>query len=123
MCHRNSPEFVETASEGRRTRDKGQGNRYSVEQRKIPQISNSETRRESMNMDRARQVTYFLLRVVAGLLFFQAGGMKLLGWFGGIPPEMGGQPPLLSQMGIGGALEFFGEIGRASCRGRGENSG
>ena len=39
-----------------------------------------------MNMDRATQVTYCLLRVVAGLLFFQAGGMKLFAWFGGIPP-------------------------------------
>jgi len=63
-----------------------------------------------MNMDRATQVTYCLLRVVAGLLFFQAGGMKLFAWFGGIPPEMGGQPSLMSQMGIGGALEFFGGL-------------
>lgn len=63
-----------------------------------------------MNRDRAVQVSYFLLRVVAGLLFFHAGGMKLFAWFGGIPPEMGGQPPLLSQIGIGGALEFFGGL-------------
>jgi putative oxidoreductase len=63
-----------------------------------------------MTMERARQITYFLLRVVAGLLFFQAGGMKLFAWFGGIPPEMGGQPPLMSQIGIGGALEFFGGL-------------
>ncbi|MBI3319129.1 MAG: DoxX family protein [Candidatus Omnitrophica bacterium] len=63
-----------------------------------------------MNMDRAKQVTYFLLRVVAGLLFLQAGGMKLFAWFGGIPPEMGGQPHLMSQMGIGGVLEFFGGL-------------
>lgn len=63
-----------------------------------------------MNMDRAKQVTYCLLRVVAGLLFFQAGGMKLFAWFGEIPPEMGGQPPLMSQIGIGGALEFFGGL-------------
>ncbi len=61
-----------------------------------------------MNMKRVVQVTYFLLRVVAGLLFLQAGGMKLFGWFGGIPPQMGGQPPLMSQMGIGGILEFVG---------------
>ena len=63
-----------------------------------------------MNMERAKQVTYFLLRVVAGLLFFHAGGMKLFAWFGGIPPEMGGQPPLMSQIGIGGAMEFFGGL-------------
>jgi len=63
-----------------------------------------------MNRDRIVQITYFLLRVVAGLLFYQVGGMKLFAWFGGIPPEMGGQPPLMSQIGIGGALEFFGGI-------------
>ncbi len=63
-----------------------------------------------MNMDRAKQVTYSLLRVVAGLLFLQAGGMKLFAWFGGIPSAMGGQPPLLSQLGIGGVLEFFGGL-------------
>ena len=63
-----------------------------------------------MNMDRAKQVSYFLLRVVAGLLFFQAGGMKLFAWFGGIPPEFGGQPPLMSQIGIGAVLEFVGGL-------------
>ena len=31
-----------------------------------------------MNMSRAAQVTYFLLRVVAGFLFFQAGAVILL---------------------------------------------
>ena len=63
-----------------------------------------------MSTNRAAQVTYFLLRVVAGLLFLQAGGMKLFAWFGGIPSAMGGQPPLMSQMGIGGVLEFFGGL-------------
>ncbi len=61
-----------------------------------------------MNMDRARQVTLLLLRVVAGLLFFQAGGMKLFDWFGGVPAEFGGHPPILSQTWIGGVLEFYG---------------
>ena len=61
-----------------------------------------------MNMNRAAQITYFLLRVVAGLLFLQAGGMKMLGWFGGMPG--GGSPPLMSEVGIGGILEFFGGI-------------
>jgi putative oxidoreductase len=63
-----------------------------------------------MNMDRARQITFFLLRFVAGLLFLQAGGMKLLDWFGGIPTQFGGHPPVLSQMWIGGVLEFYGGI-------------
>ena len=35
-----------------------------------------------MNMNRAAQVTYFLARVVAGLLFIQTGGLILFGWFG-----------------------------------------
>jgi putative oxidoreductase len=59
-------------------------------------------------MDRARQVTHVLLRVVAGLLFLQAGGMKLFDWFGGIPSEFGGHPRIMSQVWIGGALEFYG---------------
>jgi putative oxidoreductase len=63
-----------------------------------------------MNMERARQVAYFLLRVVAGLLFLQAGGMKTFDWFGGVPAQFGGHPPLLSQIGIGGVLEFFGGL-------------
>jgi putative oxidoreductase len=62
-----------------------------------------------MNMDRALQVTYFLLRVVAGWLFFQAGCVILLGWFGGMPGQPS-PPPLMSQVGIGGILELFGGI-------------
>jgi putative oxidoreductase len=63
-----------------------------------------------MNMNRAVQLAYFLLRVVAGLLFFQIGSMKLLGWYGGMPGSPGSTAPLMSQIGIGGALEFFGGI-------------
>jgi putative oxidoreductase len=59
-------------------------------------------------MNRAKEITVFLLRVVAGLLFLQAGGMKLFGWFGGMPG--GGTAPLMSQVGIGGLLEFFGGL-------------
>lgn len=61
-----------------------------------------------MTMERAKQVTIFLLRVVAGLLFLQAGGMKLFDWFGGVPAEFGGHPAMLSQTWIGGALELYG---------------
>jgi putative oxidoreductase len=63
-----------------------------------------------MNMSRAVQVTYFLLRVVAGFLFFQSGGLILFGWFGGMPGPPGSAPPLMSEVGIGGVLEFFGGI-------------
>lgn len=58
---------------------------------------------------RAVQVTYFLLRVIAGALLMHTGGMILFGWFGGMPGESG-PPPLLSQTGIGGILEFFGGL-------------
>ena len=46
-----------------------------------------------MNMERAGRLTFFLLRIVSGLLFLQAGGMKLFDWFGGVPAEFGGHPP------------------------------
>lgn len=58
--------------------------------------------------EQAKRITMFLLRVVAGLLFLQAGGMKMFDWFGGIPAEHGGHPRFLSQIWIGGALEFYG---------------
>jgi putative oxidoreductase len=61
-----------------------------------------------MNRNNAVKLTYFLLRLVAGLLFLQAGGMKLFGWFGGMPG--GATVSLMSQVGIGGILEFFGGI-------------
>ena len=61
-----------------------------------------------MNMDRARSIAFFLLRVVSGLLFLQAGGMKLFDWFGGVPPQFGGHPHFMSQTWIGGVLEFYG---------------
>ena len=62
-----------------------------------------------MSMNRAVQVTYFLLRVVSGFLFLQAGGLILFGWFGGMPGQPG-PPPLMSQTGVGGVLEFVGGI-------------
>lgn len=61
-----------------------------------------------MSMDLARRIAYFLLRVVSGLLMFQAGAMNILGWYGGMPPEAGGPPALMSQLGIGGLLELVG---------------
>ena len=59
-------------------------------------------------MKRAVQVTYFLVRIVAGFLFIQTGGLILFGWFGGMPG--GEKVRLMSQTGIGGVLEFFGGI-------------
>lgn len=58
-------------------------------------------------MNRVIQVTYFLLRVVSGFLLLQAGGLILFGWYGGMPGQAS-PPPLMSQTGIGGILEFFG---------------
>ncbi|MEP6913591.1 MAG: DoxX family protein [bacterium] len=62
-----------------------------------------------MNMNLATKVTYFLLRIVSGLLFCTFGGLILFGWFGGMPGQPG-RPPLMSQTGIGGVLEFVGGI-------------
>jgi putative oxidoreductase len=61
-----------------------------------------------MNKDRAVTLTLFLLRVVAGLIFMQAGGTKILDWFGGIPAQFGGHPKFMSQIWIGGMLELVG---------------
>lgn len=63
-----------------------------------------------MKAERLKELTLLLLRVVAGLLFLQAGGMKMFDWFGGVPAEHGGHPKLLSQIWIGGALEFWGGL-------------
>lgn len=62
-----------------------------------------------MNMKRAIEATYLLLRVVAGFLFMQSGAVILFGWYGGMPGASS-PPPLMSQTGIGGILEFFGGI-------------
>src|ERR1700722_9247988 len=58
-----------------------------------------------MNRDLCIRITFTLLRVIAGLVFAEFGSVIVFGWFGGSP---GGQPPLLSQQGIGGILEVFG---------------
>ncbi len=63
-----------------------------------------------MIQGRLEELTLFLLRVVGGLLFLQSGGVKMFDWFGGVPAEHGGHPPFLSQVWIGGALEFWGGL-------------
>lgn len=62
-----------------------------------------------MNRERVIQAAYFLLRVVSGLMLFQAGMMKVFGWFGGMPPT-GETAALMSQIGIGGLLELVGGL-------------
>jgi putative oxidoreductase len=47
---------------------------------------------------------YAALRVVSGLLFAVHGAQKLFGVLGGM------RPPLFSQIGLGGAIEFFGGL-------------
>lgn len=62
-------------------------------------------------MNRIAGVTQSLLRIVSGALFICPGGMKLFGWFGGMP---GGAhlTPLLIAAGVievfGGALIVLG---------------
>ncbi len=63
-----------------------------------------------MNIQVAAKITYLLLRVVAGFLFLQAGSAILFGWFGGPGGKAGATSPMLSQMWIGGLLEFIGGI-------------
>jgi putative oxidoreductase len=62
-----------------------------------------------MNMNRAVLASFFLLRVVAGLLFFQVGAMKMFGWFGGMPGHPG-PAELMTQVGVGGVLEVAGGV-------------
>lgn len=61
-----------------------------------------------MNREKAGQIAYFLLRVVSGFLLWQAGSVILFGWFSGTP--RGEKVRLVSQIGIGGVLEFCGGV-------------
>jgi putative oxidoreductase len=61
-----------------------------------------------LHRNQAIQLTVFLLRITSGIMFMEAGGMKLFGWFGGMPGGM--KLELMSQVGIGAILEFFGGI-------------
>ena len=47
-----------------------------------------------------------VLRIVSGLMFLQAGTVKLFGWPMGMPG--GGSVSLMTQVGIGGLLEVVG---------------
>jgi len=57
-------------------------------------------------MKRFQGATHALLRIVAGLLFICPGGMKLWGWFGGMP----GGGPLPTLMAVAGTIEFVGGL-------------
>ncbi len=63
-----------------------------------------------MNTQRLVPVAYLMLRLAAGLMFFQTGAMKIFGWFGGMPGANGATASLTTQVGIGGLLEVVGGI-------------
>jgi putative oxidoreductase len=58
-----------------------------------------------MNREKNIEWAVFLLRVVAGFLFMEYGGMKLFGWFS--DSTFNDLPTLMK---VAGALEFFGGI-------------
>jgi len=59
-----------------------------------------------MHREKLVSVAVFFLRVVAGFLFIQYGGMKLFGWFGS-GMSMGELPTIML---VAGLLEFVGGI-------------
>ena|SRR3989338_1712332 len=71
------------------------------------QLIQSTTGEKANFYARATKVTYVLLRVTAGLFFMQAGGIKLLGWFGGVNGQ-GATVNLISLIGVAGTLELLG---------------
>ena len=69
-------------------------------------------------MNRFAGVTQSLLRIVSGLLFVCPGGMKLFGWFGGMPAGVQ-LTPLLVAAGVielvGGAAILLGLFTRPAA--------
>jgi putative oxidoreductase len=59
-----------------------------------------------INTGRLKDISWFLLRVVPAYLFIQAGGLKLFGWFGGMPPGV----PMNAMVWTAGILEVFGGL-------------
>src|SRR3989344_7435250 len=57
-----------------------------------------------MNKERTIEIIVFLLRVTSAIMFIQAGGLKLFGWFGGMPAGV----ELTTLVLIAGILEVFG---------------
>lgn len=68
-------------------------------------------------MSRFAGATHSLLRIVAAFTYLGHGGMKLLGWFGGMPP--GSMSPLLQTAGVielvGGSLIMIGLFSRPAA--------
>lgn len=64
-----------------------------------------------ISKEKAVTISLTLLRLMASLMFFQAGAVKMLGWFGGMPAGME-LTPLIQAAGIlelvGGAFLFLG---------------
>ncbi len=60
-----------------------------------------------MKREQVIQISFLLLRVVYALLFIQSGGLKLFGWFGGMPMGHGTAVPM-TQIWFAGVLEVFG---------------
>ena len=69
-------------------------------------------------MDRLASTAHALLRIVSGFLFMHHGGMKLLGWFGGMPEGVT-MTPLIQVAGIielvGGTLILLGLFTRPAA--------
>ena len=69
-------------------------------------------------MNRLAGFAHSLLRIVSGFLFIHPGGMKLLGWFGGMPHGVE-MTPLLVTAGVielvCGTLIFLGLLTRPAA--------
>lgn len=59
-----------------------------------------------MNKEKAVTISLTLLRFVAALLLFQAGALKLFGWFGGMPAGF----QLTTLLYVAGILEVVGGV-------------
>src|SRR5689334_6913213 len=60
-------------------------------------------------MSTPSRVTQAILRIGAGLLFFEHGLQKLFGLLGGFGAP-GATAPMMSRFGVAGVLEFFGGL-------------
>jgi putative oxidoreductase len=57
-----------------------------------------------MTRQKIINITLFLLRIAVAIVFIQAGGVKLFGWFGGMPEGV----PMTTLITVAGYLEVFG---------------